>query len=75
MLRHFKGAIGWSLDDLMGISPTNCMHKILIEEGFKQSIEARRRLNRFSIMKEVVKKEVLQLLENGIIYPISNSKW
>ena len=26
-------------------------------------------------MKEVVKKEVLKLLNAGIIYPISDSKW
>ena len=26
-------------------------------------------------MKEVVKKEVIKLLEAGIIYPISNSEW
>ena len=26
-------------------------------------------------MKELVKKEVLKLLENGIIYHISDSKW
>ena len=26
-------------------------------------------------MTEVVKKEVMKLLEAGIIYPISNSKW
>ena len=26
-------------------------------------------------MKEVVKNEVIKLLDNGIIYPISNSKW
>ena len=26
-------------------------------------------------MKEVVKQEVLKLLENGIIYPILDSKW
>jgi hypothetical protein len=26
-------------------------------------------------MKEVVKIEVIKLLDNGIIYPISNSKW
>ena len=26
-------------------------------------------------MKEVVKKEVIKLLDAGIIYPISNSKW
>jgi hypothetical protein len=26
-------------------------------------------------MKEVVRNEVIKLLDNGIIYPISNSKW
>ena len=49
------------------------MHKIFLKEGSKPTIEGQRRLN--PIMKEVVKKEVLKLLENGIIYPISDSKW
>jgi hypothetical protein len=26
-------------------------------------------------MKELVRNEVIKLLDNGIIYPISNSKW
>ena len=26
-------------------------------------------------MKEVVRKEVLKLLEEGIIYPVANSQW
>ena len=26
-------------------------------------------------MKKVVKNEVIKLLDNGIIYPISDSKW
>jgi hypothetical protein len=26
-------------------------------------------------MKELVKNEVIKLLDNGIIYPISDSKW
>ena len=73
MLRYYREAIGWSLDDLKGISPTTCMHKIFLEEGSKPTIEGQRRLN--PIMNEVVKKEVLKLLENGIIYPISDSKW
>ena len=73
VLRYYREAIGWSLDDLKGISPTTCMHKIFLEEGSKPTIEGQRRLN--PIMKEVVKKEVLKLLENGIIYPISDSKW
>ena len=55
------------------ISPTLCMHKILLEEDTKPTREAQRRLN--PIMQEVVKNEVLKLLDVGIIYPISDSKW
>ena len=49
------------------------MHKILLEEGSKPTIEQQRRLN--PIMKEVVKKEILKWLDAGIIYPISDSSW
>ena len=44
-----------------------------MEEGFKPSIENQRRLN--PNMKEVVKKEIMKLLDAGIIYPISDSQW
>ncbi len=49
------------------------MHRILLEDNFKATIEHQRRLN--PNMKEVVKKEILKLLEAGIIYPISDSSW
>ncbi|KAM1450466.1 hypothetical protein ACFX2I_037702 [Malus domestica] len=49
------------------------MHRILLEEGAKPTREAQRRLN--PLMMEVVKKEVIKLLDVGIIYPISDSKW
>ncbi|CAA7053227.1 unnamed protein product, partial [Microthlaspi erraticum] len=39
----------------------------------KSSIEPQRRLN--PNLKEVVKKEILKLLDAGIIYPISDSTW
>ncbi|KAG9442239.1 hypothetical protein H6P81_018093 [Aristolochia fimbriata] len=55
------------------ISPTTCMHKILMEDSFKPTIQPQRRLN--PTLQEVVKKEVVKLLDAGIIYPISNSKW
>ena len=73
VLRVHKAAIGWSLEDIKGISPTICMHKIHLEEDTKPSREAQRRLN--PIMQEVVKNEVLKLLKVGIIYPIADSKW
>ena len=49
------------------------MHKILIEENAKTSIEYQRRMN--PVMKEVVKKEVLKWLNAGFIYAISDSPW
>ncbi|CAN6695197.1 unnamed protein product [Malus baccata var. baccata] len=73
VLKEYKTAIGWTLADIKGISPTTCMHRILLEEGSKTSREAQRRLN--PPMMEVVKKEVIKLLDCGVIYPISDSRW
>ncbi|KAL5563375.1 hypothetical protein UlMin_033122 [Ulmus minor] len=73
VLKKFKKAIGWTLADIKGISPSFCMHKILLEDNEKGSIEAQRRLN--PVMKEVVKKEVIKWLDASIIYPISDSSW
>ena len=42
--KHIR-AVGWTLADIKGISPTYCMHKIRLEEGKDGSIEAQRRLN------------------------------
>ncbi|CAN6567563.1 unnamed protein product [Malus baccata var. baccata] len=57
VLKEHKSAIGWTLADIKSISPTTCMHRILLEEGAKPSREAQRRLN--PPMLEVVKKEVV----------------
>ena len=73
VLRDHRNALGWSLADLKGIHPSMCMHRILLEEGYKPSVEAQRRLN--PTMKEVVRKEVLKWLDTGVIYPISDSAW
>ncbi|CAL8988217.1 unnamed protein product, partial [Prunus brigantina] len=73
VLKEFKSTIGWSIADIKGISPTMCMHRILLEEGAKPTREPQRRLN--PNMKEVVRAEVLKLLDVGVIYPISDSKW
>ncbi|KAK4397589.1 Retrovirus-related Pol polyprotein from transposon [Sesamum angolense] len=63
VLREFKEAIGWTIADIKGLSPSTCMHRILLEEGTKPSREAQRRLN--PPMMEVVKKEILKLLDVG----------
>ena len=73
VLQDHKNAVGWSLIDLKRIRPSMCMHRILLEDGHKPSVEAQRRLN--LTMKEVVRKEVLKWLDTGVIYPISDSSW
>ena len=49
------------------------MHRILLEDNSKPSIEGQRRLT--PTLREVVRKKVTKLLDNGIIYSISDSKW
>jgi len=73
VLKDNKEALGWNISDLKGISPAYCMHKIYLEVDYKPVVQPQRRLN--PTMKEVVKKEVLKLLDAGMIYPISNSAW
>ncbi|XP_051115644.1 uncharacterized protein LOC127240848 isoform X2 [Andrographis paniculata] len=73
ILREHKEAIGWTLTDIKGISPFLCTHKIVLEEDAKPIRQAQRRLN--PAMMEVVKKEILKLLDDDIIYPISDSQW
>ncbi|XP_057723488.1 uncharacterized protein LOC130939397 [Arachis stenosperma] len=73
VLKAHKTTLGWTIDDIKGISPTICMHKILLEEDSKPVVQPQRRLN--PTMKEVAQKEVMKLWNAGIIYPISDNPW
>nr|XP_009770388.1 PREDICTED: uncharacterized protein LOC104221097 [Nicotiana sylvestris] len=73
VLRKHKTALGWTIADIKGISPTICVHRILMENDYKPIVQPQRRLN--PAMQEVVKKEVVKLLATSIIYPISDSLW
>jgi len=73
VLREHKEAIGWTIEDIKGISPSVVMHKIHLEEDTKPSREPKRRLN--PTMQEVFRGEVIKLLDAGVIIPISDSKW
>ena len=73
VLRKHWAAIGYTLDDLKGIIPTLFQHKINMELDAKPVVDQQRQLN--PKMKEVVRTEILKLLEAGIIYPIANSRW
>nr|GEU46038.1 DNA-directed DNA polymerase [Tanacetum cinerariifolium] len=73
MLKSHKRAIAWKITDIKSIDPQFCTHKILMEEDYKPVVQSQRRVN-LKIL-EVIKKEVIKLLNAGIIYPISDSPW
>ncbi|KAL4355065.1 hypothetical protein GQ457_06G013840 [Hibiscus cannabinus] len=50
-LWQHKEALGWTIADIKGISPTICMHKILLDDNHKPTVDAQRRLNQ--AMKDV----------------------
>ncbi|GJW59755.1 hypothetical protein Tco_0109090 [Tanacetum coccineum] len=58
---------------IKGIDPRFCTHKILMEDDYKPTVQSQRRVN--PKIHEVIKKEVLKLLDAGMIYPISDSPW
>lgn len=71
VLKKYKSYMRWTIGDLKGINPTICMHKILMEDNHKPVVQPQRRLN--PLMKKVVRKEVMKLLDAWMIYPISDS--
>jgi hypothetical protein len=73
ILRKHRGAMGYTLDDLKGISPTICQHAINMVPDVKPVVEHQHRL--IPKIKEVVRNEVLKLLDASIIYPIADSRW
>nr|GEV43373.1 reverse transcriptase domain-containing protein [Tanacetum cinerariifolium] len=73
VLKSHKQALVWQLFDIKGINPEFYTHKILMEDDFKPAVQHQRKVN--PKIYEVIKKEVLKLLDAGLIYPISNSPW
>nr|GEX74591.1 hypothetical protein [Tanacetum cinerariifolium] len=73
VLKSHKQAISWQLIDIKGINPEFYTHKIQMKDDFKPAVQHQRRVN--LKIHEVSKKEVLKLLDAGLIYPISNSPW
>nr|GEW44510.1 retrovirus-related Pol polyprotein [Tanacetum cinerariifolium] len=54
-----------------GIDPEFCTHKILMEEDFEPVVQHQRRVN--PKIHDVMKNEVLKLLDAGLMYQISDS--
>ncbi|GJY41539.1 hypothetical protein Tco_0428809 [Tanacetum coccineum] len=71
VLKNHKEAFAWKTSDILGISPSFCKHKINFEDDVKPVIQRQRRLN--PNIKEVVKKEIIKLLDACIIYTIEDS--
>ncbi|CAM8877537.1 unnamed protein product [Rhodiola kirilowii] len=73
VLKNNRKALEYSIDDLQGISPSLCMHRINVDENAKPSGEFLRRLN--PNLSEVVFKEITKLRDAGIIYSVPDSEW
>nr|GEW07541.1 DNA-directed DNA polymerase [Tanacetum cinerariifolium] len=73
VLKSHKRAIAWKITDIKGIDPRFCSHKILIEGDYKPAVQSQRRVK--PKIHEVIKKEVIKLLDAGMIYPIFDSSW
>ncbi|GKA03208.1 reverse transcriptase domain-containing protein [Tanacetum coccineum] len=71
--RGGEGAIAWKMSNIKRISLSFYTHKILMEDDFKPVIQPQRRLN--PKVQDVVKNEIVKLLDSGLIYPISDSSW
>nr|GEY59572.1 reverse transcriptase domain-containing protein [Tanacetum cinerariifolium] len=73
VFKSHKQAIAWKITNIKGIDPRFCTHKILMEDDFKPAVQHQRRVN--PKIHEVIKKEVIKLLDSRLIYPISDSPW
>jgi hypothetical protein len=73
LLKRHRKVTGYSINDLKGLSPAFCTHRIPMEDQCKPVVDHQRRLTH--AMREVVKKEVIKLLDARIIYPVPHSEW
>jgi hypothetical protein len=72
LLKKHRKVIGYSINDLKGLSPAFCTHRIPMEDQCKAVVDQQRRLTH--AMREVVNKEVIKLPDAGIIYPVPHSE-
>nr|GEW08160.1 hypothetical protein [Tanacetum cinerariifolium] len=77
VLKYHKRAIAWKITDIKGIDSCFCTHQILMEEDYKPDVQSQRWINPkiHEVIKKEVIKEVIKLLDVGMIYPIFDSSW
>jgi hypothetical protein len=72
LINHDK-VFRYYLNDIKGIYPSVITHKIIMEDDVKPFVDTQKRMN--PKIKEVIRKEVIFLLDAGIIYQILDNKW
>ncbi|GKD30434.1 DNA-directed DNA polymerase [Tanacetum coccineum] len=65
VLKSHKRAITWKISNIKGIDPRFYTYKILMEDDFKPAVQHQRTVN--PKIHEVIKKEVIKLLDAGLI--------
>nr|GEW40171.1 DNA-directed DNA polymerase [Tanacetum cinerariifolium] len=73
VLKSHKRAIAWKLSDIKDIDLEFCTHKILMKEDFEPAVQHQRKVN--PKIHDVIKQEVIKLLDSGLIDPIFDSSW
>nr|GEZ13738.1 reverse transcriptase domain-containing protein [Tanacetum cinerariifolium] len=73
VLKAHNQAIAWKLSNIKGINTEFYTYKILMEDEFEPVVQHQRRVS--LKIHDVIKNEVLKLLDAGLIYPISDSPW
>ncbi|GJU72292.1 reverse transcriptase domain-containing protein [Tanacetum coccineum] len=73
VLKKHKEVFAWKTTNIPGNCPSFCKNNIQLLDDKKPIVQKQRRLN--PDMQEVVKKEIMKLLDTGIIYPITDSPW
>jgi len=61
-------ALGWTIGDIRGISPTIVQHRIHVEDNAKFYEDRQIRLN--STLQEMVNEQILKWLDHDIIHRI-----
>ncbi|CAL1370758.1 unnamed protein product [Linum trigynum] len=73
LLKKYASAMAWKIIDIRGITPSFCYHRILMEDEVKLVRQPQRRLT--PNLEAVVRAEIVKLMDAGIIFAISDSKW
>ncbi|GKE55417.1 hypothetical protein Tco_1494602 [Tanacetum coccineum] len=71
VLKIHKQVFAWKTTNILGICPSSCKHKIQLLDDKKPVVQKQRMLN--PNMQEVIKKEIVKLLDTDIIYLIVDS--